>query len=114
MPIGGRTGPAEGSAAATITPGDWYLAVAAAVALPARGQEVPSVQRIVATVAGTLDLRLEPTVVAAGAHPVTTLVAVLTGKPGCRPPAAGRMGGDRLGGAAAPGHRGAAGPRRAG
>ena len=42
--------------------------VAAAVALPARDGARPSVQRITATVAGSLDLRLEPTVVAAGAH----------------------------------------------
>jgi urease accessory protein len=42
--------------------------VAAAVALPARDRTVPSVQRIDATVAGVLDLCLEPTVVAAGAH----------------------------------------------
>jgi urease accessory protein len=42
--------------------------VAAAVALPDRERARPSVQRIVATVAGVLDLALEPTVVAAGAH----------------------------------------------
>ncbi len=42
--------------------------VAAAVALPDRERSRPSTQRIVATVAGTLDLALEPTVVAAGAH----------------------------------------------
>ena len=42
--------------------------VAAAVALPARDRIAPSVQRIDATVAGALDLRLEPTVVAASAH----------------------------------------------
>ena len=42
--------------------------VAAAVALPARDRTAPSVQRIDATVGGALDLRLEPTVVAVGAH----------------------------------------------
>lgn len=42
--------------------------VAAAVALPARGDVVPSVQRIHASIRGCLDLALEPTVVAAGAH----------------------------------------------
>ena len=42
--------------------------VAAAIALPARDGARPSVQRITATVAGSLDLRLEPTVVAAGAQ----------------------------------------------
>jgi urease accessory protein len=80
--IGGGTGPAEGSKATTITPGDRYLAVAAAVALPGRGEEVLSAQRIVATVAGTLSPRLQPTVVAAGAHHVATLIAVLTGEAG--------------------------------
>jgi urease accessory protein len=49
--------------------------VAAAVALPARGDPVPSVQRIAATVAGALDLALEPTVVAAGAHHIAELGA---------------------------------------
>ena len=44
------------------------LSVAAAVALPARDRTAPSVQRIDATVGGALDLRLEPTVVAGGAH----------------------------------------------
>lgn len=47
--------------------------VAAALALPDRGRARPSVQRIVASVAGTLDLVLEPTVVAAGAHHVADL-----------------------------------------
>ncbi|TFV58546.1 UNVERIFIED_ORG: urease accessory protein [Bacillus sp. AZ43] len=51
--------------------------VAAAVALPSRGDPLPSVQRITAEVAGVLDLRLEPTVVAAGAHHVAGLRAVL-------------------------------------
>jgi urease accessory protein len=51
--------------------------VAAAVALPSHGEPVPSVQRITATVAGTLDLALEPTVVAARAHQVTVLTADL-------------------------------------
>jgi urease accessory protein len=51
--------------------------VAAAVALPARGEPVPSAQRIEATVAGTLDLRLEPTVVAARAHHLAELTAEL-------------------------------------
>jgi urease accessory protein len=36
----------------------------------------------VATVAGTLSPRLQPTVVAAGAHHVATLIAVLTGEAG--------------------------------
>lgn len=49
--------------------------VAAAVALPTRGEPVPSVQRIRASVGGTLDLALEPTVVAAGAHHVAELGA---------------------------------------
>jgi urease accessory protein len=53
--------------------------VAAAVALPARGEPVPSRQRIGATVAGTLDLRLEPTVVAARAHHLAELAAELDG-----------------------------------
>ena len=52
--------------------------VAAAVALPARGESLPSAQRIVAAVAGTLDLRLEPTVVAARAHHLAELTAQLT------------------------------------
>jgi urease accessory protein len=51
--------------------------VAAAIALPARGESPPSAQRITAEVAGTLDLRLEPTVVAAGAHHVAALRAEL-------------------------------------
>jgi urease accessory protein len=49
--------------------------VAAAIALPSRGESAPSAQRITASVAGTLDLGLEPTVVAAGAHHLTELVA---------------------------------------
>jgi len=52
--------------------------VAAAIALPSRGEPLPSVQRIHATVAGTLDLRLEPTVVAARAHHLAELAASLT------------------------------------
>jgi urease accessory protein len=51
--------------------------VAAAVALPARGAGAPSAQRIRATVAGTLDLRLQPTVVAARAHHLAELHAEL-------------------------------------
>jgi urease accessory protein len=51
--------------------------VAAAVALPARGSARPSAQRAVATVHGALDLRLEPTVVAAGAHHLAELRAEL-------------------------------------
>lgn len=51
--------------------------VAAAVALPSRGDPVPSVQRITATVAGALDLALEPTVVAARAHQVAVLTVEL-------------------------------------
>lgn len=51
--------------------------VAAAVALPCRGQTVASAQRITAHVDGTLDLRLEPTVVATGAHHVAVLGAEL-------------------------------------
>ena len=51
--------------------------VAAAIALPARGATTPSAQRITATVGGTLDLGLEPTVVACRAHHVTELVAEL-------------------------------------
>nr|WP_218860080.1 urease accessory protein UreD [Petropleomorpha daqingensis] len=42
--------------------------VAAAVALPARGQGAPSSAGVHATVTGVLDLRPEPTVVAARAH----------------------------------------------
>lgn len=51
--------------------------VAAAVALPARGAERPSVQRISATVEGMLDLRWQPTVVAARAHHLAELTAGL-------------------------------------
>jgi len=51
--------------------------VAAAIALPCRGEPQPSVQRIVATVGGALDLRLEPTVVAARAHHLAALTAQL-------------------------------------
>jgi urease accessory protein len=51
--------------------------VAAAVALPAREGERPSVQRIVAEVAGALELRPEPTVVTAGAHHVAELFVEL-------------------------------------
>jgi urease accessory protein len=54
--------------------------VAAAIALPSRGDPVPSTQRIAAEVAGTLDLRLEPTVVAARAHHLAELTADLTGE----------------------------------
>ncbi|MGY1594035.1 urease accessory protein UreD [Geodermatophilus sp. SYSU D00708] len=53
--------------------------VAAAVALPAR-EEAPSVQRVTASVAGLLDLRPEPTVVAARARHVAELTVEL----GCR------------------------------
>jgi urease accessory protein len=49
--------------------------VAAAIALPARGALAPSAQRITAAVGGTLDLALEPTVVAAGAHHLAELAA---------------------------------------
>jgi urease accessory protein len=52
--------------------------VAAAVALPSRGEPRPSRQRITAEVAGTLDLRLEPTVVAARAHHLAELAVELT------------------------------------
>jgi urease accessory protein len=51
--------------------------VAAAIALPSRGKPRASAQRIAATVGGTLDLRLEPTVVAAGAHHLAELAAEL-------------------------------------
>jgi urease accessory protein len=51
--------------------------VAAAVALPSRGEPLPSAQRVRATVAGTLDLRLEPTVVTARAHHLAGLTADL-------------------------------------
>jgi urease accessory protein len=47
--------------------------VAAAVALPARGGAAESRQRITADVGGILDLRLEPTVVAAGARHATVV-----------------------------------------
>jgi urease accessory protein len=51
--------------------------VAAAIALPARGTDAPSAQRISATVGGSLDLGLEPTVVAHRAHHLAELVADL-------------------------------------
>ncbi len=51
--------------------------VAAAVALPAREGDRPSVQRVVAEVAGSLDLRPEPTVVVRGAHHRASVTAVL-------------------------------------
>ncbi|MGY1619219.1 urease accessory protein UreD [Geodermatophilus sp. SYSU D00691] len=51
--------------------------VAAAVALPARGGGAPSSQRVHATVAGALDLRPEPTVVATRAHHLAELTAEL-------------------------------------
>jgi urease accessory protein len=51
--------------------------VAAAVALPARREGAPSRQRVHATVAGALDLRPEPTVVAAGASHIAELTAEL-------------------------------------
>ena len=51
--------------------------VAAAIALPARGNSAQSSQRIRATVGGTLDLGLEPTVVAARAHHLAELTAEL-------------------------------------
>jgi urease accessory protein len=51
--------------------------VAAAIALPARGDTRRSAQRITAVVGGELDLRLEPTVVAARAHHVADLSAEL-------------------------------------
>lgn len=51
--------------------------VAAAVALPARSGEAPSVQRVHAVVGGSLTLAPEPTVVAAGAHHRAELVAEL-------------------------------------
>ncbi|RBY79006.1 urease accessory protein UreD [Blastococcus sp. TF02A-26] len=53
--------------------------VAAAVALPARQGEAPSVQRVRATVAGSLVLAPEPTVAAAGAHHRAELLAELAG-----------------------------------
>jgi urease accessory protein len=51
--------------------------VAAAIALPSRGEVLPSAQRIRASVGGTLDLGLEPTVVAANAHHLAELTAEL-------------------------------------
>jgi urease accessory protein len=51
--------------------------VAAAIALPARGNSAPSSQRITASVRGSLDLGLEPTVVAAHAHHLAELTAEL-------------------------------------
>ena len=51
--------------------------VAAAIALPARQLLRPSVQRVEAVVGGALDLRPEPTVVAARAHHLTHLTAEL-------------------------------------
>jgi urease accessory protein len=51
--------------------------VGAAIALPARGAGAPSSARVHATVAGALDLRPEPTVVAARAHHVAELRAEL-------------------------------------
>jgi urease accessory protein len=51
--------------------------VAAAVALPAREGDRPSVQRVHATVGGALELAPEPTVVAAGAHHRAELLAEL-------------------------------------
>jgi urease accessory protein len=50
--------------------------VAAAVALPA-SVPAPSHQRIAVTVGGTLDLHLEPTVVAAGAHHLSEVEVAL-------------------------------------
>lgn len=51
--------------------------VAAAVVLPARGNSPPSVQRVLAEVGGELDVRLEPTVVAARATHRAVLTAEL-------------------------------------
>jgi urease accessory protein len=51
--------------------------VAAAVALPARDGDRPSAQRVSAEVAGVLDLRPEPTVVAVRAHHRAELTAAL-------------------------------------
>jgi urease accessory protein len=51
--------------------------VAAAIALPARENCVPSSQRITASVGGSLDLGLEPTVVAARAHHLAELTVEL-------------------------------------
>jgi len=53
--------------------------VVAAVALPARGEGAPSSVRVHATVDGVLDLRPEPTVVAARAHHRAELHAELAG-----------------------------------
>jgi urease accessory protein len=51
--------------------------VAAAVALPSRGEPVPSLQRITAIVDGSLEITPEPTVVAARAHHRAVLTAEL-------------------------------------
>lgn len=51
--------------------------VAAAIALPARDGLAASAQRITASVGGTLDLGLEPTVVAASAHHLASLTVEL-------------------------------------
>ena len=51
--------------------------VAAAIALPSRGEVLPSAQRITASVGGTLDLGLEPTVAAACAHHLAELTVEL-------------------------------------
>ena len=51
--------------------------VAAAIALPARAETRCSAQRITAVVGGALDLRPEPTVVAARAHHLAQLTAHL-------------------------------------
>jgi urease accessory protein len=51
--------------------------VAAAVALPSRGEPVPSLQRITAIVDGSLEIAPEPTVVAAGAQHRAVLTAEL-------------------------------------
>jgi urease accessory protein len=51
--------------------------VAAAIALPSRGEVLPSAQRITASVGGTLDLGWEPTVVAARAHHLAELTVEL-------------------------------------
>ncbi len=56
--------------------------VAAAVALPAREGDRPSEQRVVAEVAGSLELRPEPTVVTRRAHHRASLTAELA--PGAR------------------------------
>jgi urease accessory protein len=74
-PLGGD----EAEVSVVVEEGAWLSvrSVAAAVALPARGGPRPSRQRITAEVAGTLDLRLEPTVVAARAHHVAELAVEL-------------------------------------